>query len=115
MIRVSKKIIRSAEVLTDFLVLFLAVVFAYYLYGKFVDKPIPGGLVAYCQLGLSSGIVGTMTYYFTGLYHYQASMMNLLETRKIIKTTLLLFLLLILYTFFARAEYSRITLFFDLS
>ncbi|MCI5160974.1 MAG: sugar transferase [Candidatus Electrothrix sp. AX5] len=108
--RPSKKAIRLAEVFTDFFVLFLAVVSAYCLYRYFIDKFLPGGIVAYCQLGLFSGLVGTMTFYFIGLYRHQASMMNLLETRKIIKITLLLFLLLILYTFFSRAQYSRITL-----
>ncbi|MCI5142916.1 MAG: hypothetical protein D3909_14540, partial [Candidatus Electrothrix sp. ATG1] len=106
----SKKTIRLAEVLTDFFVLFLSVVVAYFFYRQVIGRALPGGLVYYCQLGLFSGIVGTLTFSFTGLYRHQASMMNLLETRKIIKTTLLLFLLLILYTFFARADYSRITL-----
>lgn len=110
MMRPGKKAICLAEIFTDFLVFSLAVVVAYFLYGHLLDNPLPGGLVAYCQLGLFSGFVGTLTFYFIGLYRHQASMMNLLETRKIIKTTLLLFLLLILYTFFARAEYSRITL-----
>jgi len=110
MMRPSKKAICLAEIFTDFLVFSLAVVVAYFLYGHLVNTPLPGGLVAYCQLGLFSGLAGTLTFYFIGLYRHQASMMNLLETRKIIKTTLLLFLLLILYTFFARAEYSRITL-----
>jgi exopolysaccharide biosynthesis polyprenyl glycosylphosphotransferase len=106
----SKKAIRCAEILTDFLVLFSSVVIAYFLYGKFIGNPLPGGLGYYCQLGILSGAVGTLTFYVTGLYRHQASMMNLLETRKIIKTSLLLFLLLIFYTFFAKAEYSRITL-----
>lgn len=106
----SKKAIRSAEVFTDCFILFFAVVFAYYIYGKIIGRPLPGGLFHYCQLGLLSGIIGTLSFYFIGLYHHQASMMNLLETRKIIKTLLLLFLLLILYTFFAKADYSRITL-----
>ena len=106
----SEKAVLFAKGLTDLSALFLSIVIAYFLYGKFVGRPLPGGLSYYCQLGLFSGLVGTLTFYFTGLYHHQASMMNLLETRKVIKTTLLLFLLLILYTFFARAEYSRITL-----
>ncbi|MCI5158764.1 MAG: hypothetical protein D3906_10070, partial [Candidatus Electrothrix sp. AUS1_2] len=106
----SKKAVLFTEGLTDLSALFLSIVIAYFLYGKFVGRPLPGGLSYYCQLGLFSELVGTLTFYFTGLYHHQASMMNLLETRKVIKTTLLLFLLLILYTFFARAEYSRITL-----
>lgn len=88
---------------------------AYYLYGKFITRPLPGGLVCYCQLGLFAGLVGTLTFYFAGLYRHQASMMNLLETRRIIKVTLLLFLLLVLYTFSSRAEYSRITLFLALT
>ncbi|CAK8715617.1 Exopolysaccharide biosynthesis polyprenyl glycosylphosphotransferase [Candidatus Electrothrix laxa] len=110
----SKKAIRLAEVFTDFLVLFFSVVSSYYFYVFFIDKVHLGGLLSYCQLGLFSGLVGTLTFCFTGLYRHQASMMNLLETRKIIKTTLVLFLLLILYTFFSRADYSRITLFFAL-
>ncbi|MCI5131490.1 MAG: sugar transferase [Candidatus Electrothrix sp. EH2] len=108
--KISKKAIRSAEVLTDCCLLFFAVVFAYYIYGKIIGGPLPGGLLAYCQLGILSGIIGVIAFYFAGLYRHQASMMNLLETRKIIKMLLLLFLLLILYTFFAKADYSRITL-----
>ena len=107
---ISKKAIRFAEVLADCCILFSAVIFAYYLYGKVIGRALPGGPAYYCQLGFFSGIIGTLTFYFTGLYRHQASMMNLLETRKIIKTTLLLFLLLILYTFFTKADYSRITL-----
>jgi exopolysaccharide biosynthesis polyprenyl glycosylphosphotransferase len=42
-------------------------------------------------------------------------MMNLLETRKIIRTSLQLFLFLVLFSFFARADYSRITLFLALA
>ena len=82
----SKKAIRSAEVFTDCFILFFAVVFAYYIYGKIIGRPLPGGLFHYCQLGLLSGIIGTLSFYFIGLYHHQASMMNLIETRKIIKT-----------------------------
>ncbi|MCW5207171.1 sugar transferase, partial [Desulfobulbus sp. US2] len=109
-VRVAKEVIRLAEAFADFSALFFAVIAAYCIYVEFVGNSLPGGPVSYCRLGLFSGVFGTLTFYFTGLYRHQASMMNLLETRKVIKTTLLLFLLLILYTFFARAEYSRITL-----
>ncbi|WP_420208842.1 exopolysaccharide biosynthesis polyprenyl glycosylphosphotransferase [Candidatus Electronema sp. JC] len=107
----SLRALRWAEICTDFFAFFASVIGAFGLHRLIVSQPLPEGLGYYIQLGLLAGFVGTMTFHFIGLHRHQASMMNLLETRKIIKTTLLLFLLLIVYSFFARAAYSRIVLF----
>ncbi len=108
--RLSRRAIRCAEVLADFVAFFAAIIFSYWLHPVFTGYSLPEGLDYYCRLGLAAGLIGTLTFHVTGLYRHKASMMNLLETRKIIKTTLLLFLLLVLYSFFARAAYSRIVL-----
>ncbi|CAK8722679.1 Exopolysaccharide biosynthesis polyprenyl glycosylphosphotransferase [Candidatus Electronema halotolerans] len=112
--RLSKRAIRWAEVLADFAAFFAAIIISYWLHPVFAGYTLPEGMDYYCRLGLAAGLLGTLTFQFTGLYRHQASMMNLLETRNIIKTTLLLFLFLVLYSFFARAAYSRFVLFFSL-
>lgn len=112
--RLSKQTIRRAEVLADFTAFFAAIIISYWLHATFVGYALTEGLNSYCYLGLAAGLVGILTFYFTGLYQHQASMMNLLETRKIIKTTSLLFLVLILFSFFTKAEYSRFVLFSSL-
>lgn len=111
----SRRAIRWAEVVADFLAFVAAVNGACWLHTALTGHALPEGAGYYCQLSLFAGLIGTLTFHFTGLYRHKASMMNLLETRKIIKTTLLLFLLLVLYSFFARAAYSRIVLFLSLS
>ena len=111
----SRRVILYAKALTDFLAFLLAVIGGYGLYVLFMQHTLPEGALYYCQLGFVAGIIGVITFHFTGLYRQQASMMNLLETRKIIRTSLQLFLFLILFSFFARADYSRITLFLALA
>jgi exopolysaccharide biosynthesis polyprenyl glycosylphosphotransferase len=108
--RLSRRAIRCAEIIADFLAFFSAIIIAYWLHPALAGRALPEGPGYYCRLGLAAGLIGTLTFHVTGLYRHKASMMNLLETRKIIKTTLLLFLLLVLYSFFARAAYSRIVL-----
>ncbi len=109
--RLSKRTIRCAERMADFTALFAAITISYWLHTVFIGYGLKEGADYYCRLGLAAGLIGTLIFQFTGLYRHQASMMNLLETRKIIKSTLLLFLLLVLYYFFARADYSRFILF----
>ncbi len=111
----SETVILYAKVVTDFLAFFIAVIGGYGLYILITHRTLPEGALYYCQLGILAGITGVITFHFTGLYRQQASMMNLLETRKIIRTTLQLFLFLALFSFFARANYSRITLFLALA
>ncbi len=108
--QLSRRAIRWAEMLADFLAFFAAIIISYWLHPVFAGRALPEGIGHYCRLGLTAGFAGVLTFHFTGLHRHKASMMNLLETRKIIKTTLLLFLLLVLYSFFARAPYSRIVL-----
>lgn len=105
-----KKLLRYAEILTDFFAFFFSITIGYGLYTVLMNRPLPEGVFYYVQLGFFAGIVGIMTFHLTGLYYHQASIMNLLETRKLIHTTSLLFLLFILYSFFAKAPYSRVTL-----
>ena len=112
--RLSKRTIRCAERLADFTAFFAAITISYWLHTVFIGYGLSEGADYYCRLGLAAGLVGTLIFQFAGLYQHQASMMNLLETRKIIKSTLLLFLLLVLYYFFARADYSRFILFSSL-
>ena len=100
----SQRAIRWAEVLADFTAFFAAILISYWLHTIFKGYALSEGINYYCQLGLAAGLVGTLTFQFTGLYRHQASIMNLLETRKIIKITLLLFLFLVLYSFFAKAD-----------
>lgn len=103
---------RWAEVLADFTAFFAAILISHWLHTVLITGyALSAGLDYYCQLGLAAGVVGTLTFHFAGLYRHQASIMNLLETRKIIKITLMLFLLLVLYSFFAKADYSRFVLF----
>lgn len=114
LLRHATGLIRCAEFLTDFTAFFCSIIGGYGLYIIFLNRYLPEGGLYYCQLGLFAGVIGTLTFHFNGLYRHQASMMNLIETRKIIRSTLLLFLLLILYSFLTRSPYSRLTLFLAL-
>ncbi len=97
------------EIISDFLCFFFGFTGGYGLYVLFMQHPLPGGLAAYAQLGFFFAITGTLTFYITGLYQHQASIMNLLETRKLFRLVCMLYLVLIVYSFFTKSPYSRVT------
>ncbi|MCI5148809.1 MAG: sugar transferase [Candidatus Electrothrix sp. MAN1_4] len=110
----SRKSILFLEITVDFLSVFSSFVIAYWLDTWLKGNDISQGEWIYYQLGITAGCLSITVFYINGLYRHQASMMNLLETKKVIKTTLLLFLVLVLYSFFLQADYRRSTLFLAL-
>jgi len=109
------RLLQAAEVCADFAAIYFSFIIAYCIYLSIWDRLLPGGEAYYSKLGLAASVIGVSAYYYVGLYRHQASMMNLLEVREIIRTTFYPFFFLILYSFSTRVLYSRITLFLALA
>ena len=113
--RYSRYVLKGMEVGMDFIVIYASIIGSYWIYTFWFNRYLPGGFGYYSDLGLSAGVIGVSAFCYNGLCWRRVSMMsimNLLETRRIIRTTFVLFLLLILYLYFTNAHYSRLILFF---
>ncbi len=110
LLRHSTGLIRFSQIVTDFLIIYSSILGGTLLALFFTNQSAAGG--NFYKLALVAGTIGIVAFHHFGLYRHHASIMNLLETRKIIRTSFLLFLLLIFYSYFTGEDYSRISMFF---
>ncbi len=95
----------SAEVIVDVTAIAAAVLTGYWIF--LANNPVPAEWRSYILVALLTSLVGVLVFERMGLYRQQASLMNLIEIRKIIDAVLLLYLMFLLYSFFGKAEFPR--------
>lgn len=101
-----RQILVSVEIAVDMTAIFISILTGYYIY--LYTNPVQAEWISYTLVATVASLAGFLFFERIGLYRQQTSLMNLIEIRKIIKAVFLLYLALLMYSYFGQTGYPRI-------